>query len=651
MFDPLAPVGDHRPPISPALALRVAVLGGVALVMFAIIFFRLWYLQVLSGDQYVKQANSNRVRALPIAAPRGEIVDRNGSAIVTDRLTQAVQVVPDELPPAGPARLALYRRLGVVLRMSPREIGRLVASQHRLVPYANVTVSTDPGRDVLNYLAERQRSFPGVTQQPLFLREYPNHSLASQLLGQVGEISPEELKSPRLRGVAPGTVVGKSGLERSYDHYLRGRPGRTRVQVDATGLRTATALPSTTPRPGHELKLSLDLGLQKEGQRALAQGIELAHRNGHSAPAGAFVALDPSNGQVLAMGSEPGFDPNVFAKPIPQERFQRLFGERNGGPGPLYDRAVSGGYPTGSTFKPITALASLENGLITPDSSIAGGACLLVGAAHQKFCNAGNADFGTISLRDALRVSSDVFFYTLGQQANARGDVIQSWARKFGLGRPTGIDIAGEYEGVIPDRAWRAHVNQQEKDCERERHKRSCAISDGRPWTVGDNVNLAVGQGDLQATPLQMAVAYSGLVEGGRVPRPHLALQVDDTQGRLIQRIDTPPARRISFSPAYQQAIMDGLHAATSQPGGTSYDVFRGFPRTVFGKTGTAQHTNQEDQAWFVCYSPGPRPIVVAVTIEKGGFGAEVAAPVARLILSQWFGLPKKLVAGTSKTR
>lgn len=650
MIEPAQPPVDRRPPVSPQLAFRVAILGGLALIMFGIIFFRLWYLQVLSGDQYVQQANTNRVRDLPIQAARGEIVDRNGTPVVSDRPTDAVQIVPSELPPVGPARQALYRSLANVLQMSPQAIAHTVHQQRLVTPYANVTLKIDAGQDVLDYLAERQTEFPGVVQQQVYIRDYPNGDLAAQLLGTVGQISPAELAFPRFRGVRQGTVVGQAGVEWSYDRYLRGRNGVQRVEVDAAG-RVQRQLATTPPIAGQQLRLSLDAGLQKEGQAALVQGIGLAQANGHAPTGGAFVALNPINGEVLAMGSTPTFDPNVFAKPISQSEYNRLFGGVNGQPGPQFNRAIDGAYPTGSTFKPITAMASLTSGLITPSTPIAGGQCLSVGSAGQQFCNAGHADYGTLSLIDALRVSSDVFFYTLGEQANGvPGEVIQTWAKRLGLGHATGIDLPGEFVGTVPDRAWRDRVNAKEIACERRKHVHFCGISDGRQWSVGDNVNLAVGQGDLQATPLQMAVAYSALYKG-YVVRPHLGLEVDDSQGRLIQQISPSPVRNLHLNPTYQQAILDGLHAATSQPGGTSFDVWQGFPRPIYGKTGTAQRAGQDDQSWYVAIAPDPvRPIVVAVTIESGGFGAQAAAPAARLIISKWFNEPLTLVAGQSKT-
>jgi penicillin-binding protein 2 len=672
---------DSRPPISPALALRVAMLGGVALVLFAIVFFRLWYLQVLSGDQYLAQARDNRVRNERIPAPRGDIVDRNGKILVSNRQATAVQLEPNGLPPverelaakwarrvdarlrrpkgkrgppvaipATPDSLRKrFARLARVLQMSPKTIQREVIEQLALVPYSNVTVKTDAGQAVLNYLSERRLDFPGVTVQTVFLRRYPFKDFAAHLVGTVGEVSPQELKQVRFRGVTQGTIVGKGGIEWSYDRYLRGVDGKRRIQVDALGRpkgEVPEALRVSEPVPGRRLKLSLDYGLQKEGHAALAKVAGPGR-------AGGFVALDPTNGEVLALGSYPTFDPSVFAKPISQAKYEALASEENGAP--LYDRAIAGLYPTGSTFKPITAMAALQRGLVTSDTPVNDGGCITVGAADQPFCNAGKVAHGTLSLRRALQVSSDVYFYTLGIYANpVKGQVIQQWARDLGLGRRTGIDLPGEFEGLVPDRRWRARIAERELDCRKRRKVPSCGISDARPWTVGDNVNLSVGQGDLQATPLQMAVAYAAIANGGKVVQPHLGLEVDDSAGRLIQRIEPGLARRVRFADAHQQAILEGLRLAASAPGGTSVDVFEGWKHDqfpVYGKTGTAERPGQADQSWYVAYSSnqGKRPIVIAVTVERGGFGAEAAAPAVRLMLSEWFNQSKKLVVGKSR--
>jgi penicillin-binding protein 2 len=616
---------ERRPPITPQLALRVAILGGIALTMFAIIFFRLWFLQVLSGDKYRAQANNNRIRDVAVPAPRGDIVDRNGTVLVDNRVSIAVQIDARKLPPAGPRRRVLYRRLGAVIGETPHQIDAEVRRQHALVPYAPATIKSDASRDLYSYLFERQNEFPGVTVTRVYLRQYPHGNVGAHMFGTIGSISPGELKMLKFKGVRQGTIVGQDGIEYSYDRYLRGVDGASRVQIDSLG-RATGELALRQPLQGKNLKLSIDFGLQREGEQAIS-GLG----NGR----GAFVAMDPRNGEVLALGSTPGFDPNVFAKPLTQARYKALTSPSNGSP--LLDRAIRGEYPTGSTFKLITSVAGLQSGAFTPDTVIDDPGSIQIGGIT--FQNSGGTPHGALALREALQVSSDVFFYTLGARINNSGtQALQKWAHRLGIGRPTGIDLPGEFSGLLPTPAWRDRLFRKH-------------LTD-RPWSVGDNVNLAVGQGDLEATPIQMATAYSAVANGGRVLRPHIGLEVDDAAGRVLQTIQPGASRNIHLDPSNRQAILDGLHLAASAPGGTSADVWAGFPHQIDGKTGTAERPNQADQSWYVCYAPDPqRPLVIAVTIEEGGFGAEAAAPAARLMMSQWFGVQKKFVAGTSTTR
>jgi penicillin-binding protein 2 len=678
------PVTERRPPITPQLAVRVAVLGVLAFALFGIVFFRLWYLQVLSGDDYLQQARDNRVREVRVQAPRGAIVDRNGSPLVENRVATVVQLDPEKLPaserdaaatwgqqmtarsrrPKGekgepvpipavatPELEARFERLGRALNMSPRTIQERVVRSLALVPYAKVTIKTDVPESIRNYLLERGEDFPGTDVAKVYLRKYEQDELAAQLVGTVGEISPSELDLDRFRGVAQGTVVGKEGIERAYDRYLRGVDGAERITVDALG-RPKGEAQARDPQPGRALRTSIDLDLQTAGEAVLNKSIATG-----PGTAGAFVAMDPRNGQVLAMGSAPSYDPSVLSRPITERRYQQLFGEAAGSP--RYNRAIGGLYPTGSTFKPITALAALEKGLITPSTPINDAGCMKIGAAEQEFCNAGKAVNGTVALPRALQVSSDVFFYTLGRDLNPlEGQPLQRMAHRLGFGEPTGVDVPGEIEGLVPDRSWRAKVAERERRCRKRRKiplsaTTGCGISDMRPWTVGDNVNLSVGQGDLQATPLQMAVAYAAIANGGRVVRPHLGVAVEDANGREIQRIDPGTARRVKMDPAARSAIMQGLHLATIGDG-TSADVFRGWNQEafpVYGKTGTAERPGHGDQSWYVCYVPnGSKPIVLAVTVEDGGFGAEAAAPVARVMLADWFNQKKTFIAGKSKT-
>jgi penicillin-binding protein 2 len=724
-IEPVRP-RDPRVPVSPQLAFRVAIIGGIAMVLFGVIFFRLWYLQVLSGEQYVQQADANRVRDLPIQAPRGQILDRAGRPIVTSRTTNAVQVVPGDLPPAISEQAAAYHvslreaeaqrrtaievlqrygrahpgtvrhataaerlelrrlraaakiplvpvpplphsavkvrellgRLGRVIGLSGQTIDERVVQGITATPYADITVKTDAGKGALTVLGERQSEFPGVVQQPVSIRAYPFGEMAAQALGHVDQISEGELKLSAFRGVLPGTVVGQEGLEFYYDRYLRGRAGVERVAVNAAGQSVPSSLAPTPPLAGHSLKVTLDLGLQQESEKALLAGIERARASGKPALAGAFVAMDPRNGQVLAIGSYPGFDPNKFAKPLTPSEYAALVGNGSSS-GPLTDRAVDGTYPTGSTFKPITAMGALESGVITPSEGLGAGQCISV--STQQFCNAGMADFGAVGLVQALKVSSDTYFFEVGERANSRGDVIQGMAKKLGIGRQTGIDLPSEFEGVVPDSSWRERQNAVELKCRRRTHRASCGIvEEVKPWTVGDNMHLAVGQGDLLTDPLQMAVAYSTLANGymnggeGTVVRPHVGMEIDEANGGLVQSLSFPPRRKVHLNYSDLSLVMEGIHEAASQPGGTSADVWTGWDQNanpVYGKTGTAQHTGQEDQSWYMCYiGDSKRPIVIAVTVEQGGFGAETAAPVARLMAAKWFGKPLKFVAGSSKT-
>jgi penicillin-binding protein 2 len=662
MSSSIEPVRRRGPnvPVSQGMALRVAILSMLAIAMFSVIFFRLWYLQVLSGEQYVQQANTNRVRDLPIPAPRGKILDRNGQAIVASKTTNAVQIVPSALPPAGPRRQSVYDRLGHLLGLSPHRIAAFVVEEGKAVPYAPVTIKTDAGPGVLTELGERANEYPGVIQQPVALRDYPYGQMAAHVLGYVGSVSKTELERKAFRGVTQGTVVGQEGLEYYYDRYLRGKTGTQRVEVNAEGYPVPSKkLAPTQPEAGRSLRVTLDMGLQQEAEKALQEAKERAQAGGKPALAGAFLAMDPRNGQVLAVGSEPSFDPNRFAKTLSKPEYKELLG---GGSGvaKLTDRAVNGTYPTGSTFKPITAMAALEAGVITPNETLGAGSCIQVGGQGQKFCNAGHADFGPVGLVEALKVSSDTYFFEVGERAN-RGPIIQAMARKLGIGRYNGIDLPSEFPGVVPDAAWRKQQNKAQERCEHSKHSHPCQIvAEIKPWTIGENMNLAVGQGDLLTDPLQMAVAYSTLANAfthggeGWAPTPHLGMEIDESNGGLLQSLSFPAARRVKLNDTDVNLVMEGIHLAASAQGGTSAPVWQGWNQTanpVYGKTGTAQHVGKEDQSWYMAYVADPkRPIVIAVTVEEGGFGAETAAPVARLMAAKWFGKSEKFVAGSSKT-
>lgn len=683
MMDPRS----DKAPISPQMALRVALFGIVALALFAIVFFRLWYLQVLSGDQYLRQANDNRVREERVQAPRGAIVDRTGAPLVENEAATVVTLDPASVPeidraamnaygqeagrraarpkgergppvelPAPSPRLAdLEGRLAQVLGMERRSVHERIVASLVQTPYAKVRIKTAVPSSVRDFILERKRRFPGVDVERKYLRRYPGGSLAAQIFGTTGEVSPKQLKQDRFRGAAQGTIVGQDGLEYQYDRFLRGVDGTTKIIVDALGRPKGTRA-GRDPVPGRQLRLSIDRRLQAAGQQALQMALDRT-----PGKAGSFVAMDPRSGAVLAMGSSPSFDPRELQRPMTQEQYEARFGEEAGSP--LFNRAVLGLYATGSTFKPFTAMAAMQAGVATPERTIGDtSGCVSFTTDGQEFCNAGKKALGTRDMRGAIAVSSDVYFYTLGYDLNRlRGEPLQRWVGRFGFGRETGIDLPGDQDGVVPDRAWRKRINEAEIECRKEKDipanitysvyaaaARGCGISDLREFSPGDNIQLAIGQGDLQASPLQLARAYAVLANGGKLVTPHLATHVEDANGAELQRIDTGAARKLDLDRAALQAVRDGLRSAVSAEGGTSTAVFAGWPQDrlpIFGKTGTAQRIGENDHSWYAAFVEHPtKPIVVVVNVEEGGFGAEAAAPAARYILSQWFGVKKQFV-------
>jgi penicillin-binding protein 2 len=602
---------ERGPAISNRLALRIAIFGGVALALFGVLFFRLWFLQVLKGSEYLAQARNNRTREFRVSAPRGEILDRSGRVIVDNRTSLALQVNPTKLPEDPLARRAELAQLGQLTHSSLRRVRKLMHEQLVLAPSAPVTLRRDVGHYLVYYLEENQDRFPGVEVQRVFVRNYPHDTLAAHILGNVGEISEEQLKEPRYRGLQPGDEVGQDGVEDTYDRFLRGKPGLTKIQVDAFGQPTKNGqLVSQPPVPGDNLKLSIESSAQEAGEAALAaRGLP-----------GGFVTMNVHSGEILALGSFPTFEPSVFTRPLSQGQVNALY--RDPVAAPLTDRAIAGLYPTGSTFKLITAMAALSSGVSTPSTVIDDNGSITVGG--EKFENSGGAANGAVELVQALKVSSDVYFYTLGDEMWNTG-ALQHWGHLLGIGRPTGIDLPGAADGLLPGPKWQDRLYRK-------------GLLEG-PWSAGYNVQLATGQGSLQTNPLQMAVAYATVANGGTVVTPHVGLQVDDPAGRVLKEFDPKPRRHVPVDPAFRQAILEGLHEAAQSPGGTSYAVFGGFPIEVAGKTGTAERVGHANQSWYVVLAPYPNPrIVTAVTIEEGGFGAESAAPAALQILEAYFG-------------
>jgi penicillin-binding protein 2 len=607
---------DHMPQGS-RLSLRVAVVGGVGVVLFAILFFRLWNLQVLSGEEYLAEAKNNRTREFKVIAPRGDILDRDGEVLVDNRTSLALQLNTAKLPADPAEERAELARLGELAHMSLRKVRRAIAEGEEVAAGAPVTLRRDVGFDLVAYVEENQDEFPGVAVQRIFVRHYPDGSRAAHVLGSVGEIEKEELKEPQYKGLEPGDEIGQSGAEYAYDQFLRGDPGLTRVQVNALGQPTPGGqLVSIPPTPGDSLKLTIDGDVQTAGEAGLAaRGLP-----------GAFISMNIDNGQILAMGSNPTFDPSDLIEPT-QAQVNELY--RDEVLAPLVNRATEGAYPTGSIFKIITALAALENGRITPDEVVQDGGQIEVGG--ETFENAGGVAHGPVELRRALQVSSDVYFYLLGLDMWKTNE-LQEEAHELGIGRPAGLDLPEEGETLLPTKAWRDQLYEEE-------------LTD-RPWSSGDNIQLATGQGDLQTNPLQMALAYAALGNGGKIPTPHVGLEVEDAAGRVVKEFDFKPQREVHIDAGHRTAILEGLHAAAQEGEGTAAGVFGGFPIDIAGKTGTAERRGHGDQSWFAALSPYPNPRIVTIaTVEEGGFGAESAAPVVLDILEAIYNKQASAVA------
>ncbi|MGN6276389.1 MAG: penicillin-binding protein 2 [Solirubrobacterales bacterium] len=606
------------------LGLRIAVLGGFAVVLFGVLFFRLWNLQILDGEKYLAEAKNNRTREFKVIAPRGDILDREGNVIVDNRSSLVLQLNTAKLPEDPRKRAAELTRLGSLVHMSLRKVEKVIREEEEVAAGAPVTLRQDVGFDLVAYIEENQGEFPGVSVQRVFVRHYPHGTLAAHLLGSVGEIDEEELKEPAYKGLEPGDEIGKGGVEGTYDRFLRGEPGLTKIQVNALGQPTPGGqLVSQPPTPGKSLKLTIEQPVQEAGEAALAsQGLP-----------GGFITMNVDNGQILGLGSFPTFEPSELIPPMTQAQVNALYRSESA---PLLDRATEGEYPTGSTFKIITALAALENGVITPNTTIDDPGQLCVGG--ECFKNAEGASYGPLTLVPALQVSDDVFFYTLGLKMWNTNE-LQEWAHELGIGRPTGIDIPVNTDGLLPSKRWR---DQLFKEGETE-----------RPWSAGDDIQLATGQGDLQTNPLQMAVAYAALGNGGKIVTPHLGMEIEDAAGRVLKEFDPPPRRKIHIDPAWRSVILEGLHDAAQSPGGTSDPVFGSFPIPVAGKTGTAERgVGHADQSWYCILAPYPNPrIVTVVTIEEGGFGVQAAAPAAHTILEAYFHnqLAKKAGSGSGE--
>jgi penicillin-binding protein 2 len=639
--------------LTPQLALRVGMLGALALAVFAVLFLRLWALQVLAGDRYLHAAQENQLRTVRTEAPRGTILDRDSRVLVSNVPGTAVQIWMADLPKEG--RYAMFKRLSRILRV-PLPRLTLALEDQKSDPLTPITVKTAVHEDQVMTLLERQAEFPGVTIASTYLRDYEHRALAAHILGYVGEISPNELEQKQGRGDARyygGDKIGKGGVEAAFDRYLRGKSGAAQIRVDSLGRPQSEFQPQYYPTPGNNVRLTLDLGLQQAAERALRYGIGLARSNKeYNANGGAVVALDPRNGEILALASNPTYKPSVYVGRVDPKKLEPLVDpkvakERNS---PGFNRALSGLYPPGSTFKPVTALAAISDGLLSPYQYVPCTPIAYYGLDKHPFKNWNPYTNQSMTLTTALAQSCDTYFYDIGNRYFERGESerqywtrLQDWSRRFGFGVSPGIDIGGGASGLVPTPAWR---------------KRTYKGID-RAWNPGDLIQFAIGQKDLTVTPLQMARFYALLANGGKLVSPHLVSAVerpgnDGSPPVVLKTFAPPPPRQVPVDSGALGVVREGLYAATHDANGTSSGVFGSFPVPVAGKTGTAEKVvdlpgyppgHFEDQSWWCGWGPfdgssynGKPPLTVCVVIENGGHGGTAAAPAALKVFEHWFG-------------
>ena len=632
--------------LTPQLALRVAILGGIALAVFAVLFLRLWALQVLSGSKYRKDANDNNVRLISEDAPRGWIVDRYGHPLVKNAVGTSLVIWPADLPRYRKARVEELKALSLVAAIPVKEI------LARMKPYAKdpltpVVLRRGIHSDQYDYLKEHQRDFPGVELAGSYLRTYPYKSLAAQVLGYVGPISQAQVKDAKRAGYQPQDVMGQAGIEQTYDRYLKGKDGSDTLTVNSLGQPTSPIQPKVVPQQGYNLRLTLDIRLQRAAEQALQSQITAARTSGEThADGGAIVALDPRNGAVLAMASNPTYQPSVYVSRDPSKlaplQEAKAAAAKNY---PGLNRAIDGFYPPGSVWKPVTALAAMQEGIMSPDREPP--VLPSYSFYQQTFKNWDPYVNQPMELGQALAQSCDTYFYRLGasfyDMSESRGATLQLWASRFGFGSTTGIDLGPENPGLVPTPDWRKKAFGGSQYGEID-----------RTWKPGYEVQLAIGQGDLEVTPIQMARFYAMIANGGQMVTPHIAEDVElstgDTgqSGRQVWRVlATQQTTPSGVNPAALQAVQQGLWLGTHSVYGTSYGVFGHFPVSISGKTGTAEkdvtlpgypNPVKLSQSWWCGYGPSENPsIVVCAVIENGGHGGTAAAPAALQVFEAYF--------------
>jgi penicillin-binding protein 2 len=626
--------------------IRLTILGVVVACLFAALFARLWYLQVISGTQAQAVAQNQGVRIVYTPAPRGRILDRNGTPIVTNRISEVVTLSRD----SAKRDPTIIGRLATLLGVTSASLQRNVNDQ-RYSPYGPIPIAQDVDVSKIIFIKEHQEEFPGVDATAQAERAYMPGELgnvAANIVGYVGQITDKELAQRKKQGYQLGDQIGQTGVEAAYEDALRGQPGVTKLQVDSQG-RVLGVLGSQPPVQGHDVWLSIDLNTQKLAEESLAQGIATVQQqtdkssggpgDKYKVPAGAVSILDPRDGSVLALATNPTYSPADFVNGISTPRFAYYQDPNNHFP--LDDRTIQGQYAPGSTFKLVTAIAGLRYGIIGPTTPFVDKGFLQVGPT--RFNNDNHQAYGQVNLQRAITVSSDAYFYNIGAtlwngRAHYGDDALQNVATDLGFGSPTGIPLPNESGGRVPDAESRKKLHASNPK----------AFPNG-DWFTGDNVNTAIGQGDVAVTPLQLASAYATFANGGTVWQPRIALKITDQEGKVIQQLPPLQTRHIDLPAAWRDPMLAGFLGVVADGDGTAHAAFAGFPlaqHPIAGKTGTAQVQGKQPTSVFAAFAPATNPqFVVDAFLEEAGYGADAAAPVVRRIYDGLFGLPVQPVS------
>lgn len=623
-------------------------------VIFSILILRLAYMQLLQNDKFSTLASENRIRLISITAPRGEVFDRNGVKLVGNQPVYTVSLVNLGRKDTG----GVVENLASILGMDPSEIQQKIDQQKRL--YEPVKIASMIPLEVVTRIEEQRMDLPGVVIDIEPLREYPNGNLLAHVMGYVRQINEEQLAANKDKGYNMGDPYGQTGLENTYEQYLRGQDGGRQVEVDSMA-RPVRDLGIKEPVPGNNLVLTIDYKVQKVAEEALVRASQQAIKEGFGeAKAGAAVALDVHSGQVLALASYPTYDPVKLSGVLSQKDYDDIF---NSPWKPMLNRALLS-YAPGSTFKMIVAMAALEAGKVKAEDAISDPGYFFLGRNFYDWKAGGH---GRVDLIRAIKVSCDTYFYQLGFRIGI--DEIAQMARRFGLGEKTGIELPGEEEGVIPNPESKVQqrlyyldeeslarvkeVEQRYKDLlskttdESQRKELLSQKSDELreiewelDWHDYDTIISSIGQGDNHYTVLQLANYIATIANGGTLYKPYIVQKVVDFNGKVIKENEPVVLGQANVSPNNLAIIRQGMHEVTLPPDGTAYGFFAGFPQ-VAAKTGTAEVEGHSPHALFVCFAPYDNPdIAIASVLEFAGHGGTIAGPVAEDMLAAHLGLP-----------